>query len=93
MKIFCLIFILFFANFMMVVELIMTRHSIRVTTTSVEALKSKIQRLTLLNDSLSLENAHLSSPYRIDIIARQELDMSKPSNKLIGRQKLDKFSN
>ncbi len=36
----------------------------------------------MTNESLLLEKAHLSSPYRIDIIARDQLGMSKPDSKI-----------
>ena len=45
-------------------------------------LKKKFERLTMTNESLSLENAHLSSPYRIDIIARDQLGMFKPETRI-----------
>ena len=63
----------------------MTRHSIRVTMIEVGFLKKKFERLTMTNESLLLEKAHLSSPYRIDIIARDQLGMFKPDSKIQGR--------
>ena len=88
-----LILILLGLNAYLVIELILTRHTIRVTITNIAYLKNKIEKLTQLNDALSLEKAHLSGPYRIDIIATQELDMVKPENRLIGKEYAKKNPN
>ena len=63
----------------------MTRHSIRVTMIEVGLLKAKFERLNMKNESLLLEKAHLSSPYRIDMIAREQLGMFKPDSSIQGR--------
>ena len=73
---------LLIANCFLIIELIMTRHSIRVSMIEVGLLKKKFERLTMTNESLLLEKAHLSSPYRIDIIARDQLGMFKPDSKI-----------
>ncbi len=73
---------LLIANCFLIIELIMTRHSIRVTMIELGFLNKKFERLTMTNESLLLEKAHLSSPYRIDIIARDQLGMFKPDSKI-----------
>ena len=82
MKKILVIICLLILNSFLIIELIMTRHSIRTTTIKVGALKTKFDELTMTNESLSLENAHLSSPYRIDIIARDQLGMFKPETRI-----------
>ena len=93
MKKILLILILLGLNAYLVIELILTRHTIRVATTNIAYLQNKIEKLTQLNDAFSLEKAHLSGPYRIDIIATQELDMVKPENRLIGKEYAKKNPN
>ncbi len=82
MKKVLLVIALLIANCFLIIELIMTRHSIRVSMIEVGLLKKKFERLTMTNESLLLEKAHLSSPYRIDIIARDQLGMFKPDSKI-----------
>ncbi len=83
-KILLVIFLLI-VNTFLIIDLIMTRHSIRVTMIEVGLLKAKFERLNMKNESLLLEKAHLSSPYRIDMIAREQLGMFKPDSSIQGR--------
>ena len=83
-KILLVIFLLI-VNTFLIIDLIMTRHSIRVTMIEVGLLKAKFERLSMKNESLLLEKAHLSSPYRIDMIAREQLGMFKPDSSIQGR--------
>ncbi len=83
-KILLVIFLLI-VNAFLIIDLIMTRHSIRVTMIEVGLLKAKFERLNMKNESLLLEKAHLSSPYRIDMIAREQLGMFKPDSSIQGR--------
>ena len=83
-KILLVIFLLI-VNTFLIIDLIMTRHSIRVTMIEVGLLKAKFEQLNMKNESLLLEKAHLSSPYRIDMIAREQLGMFKPDSSIQGR--------
>ena len=83
-KILLVIFLLI-VNAFLIIDLIMTRHSIRLTMIEVGLLKAKFERLNMKNESLLLEKAHLSSPYRIDMIAREQLGMFKPDSSIQGR--------
>ncbi len=85
MKKILLVMFLLIANTFLIIDLIMTRHSIRVTMIEVGLLKAKFERLSMKNESLLLEKAHLSSPYRIDMIAREQLGMFKPDSSIQGR--------
>tara|TARA_B100000900_G_scaffold381446_1_gene367892 strand:+ start:265 stop:522 length:258 start_codon:yes stop_codon:yes gene_type:complete len=73
---------LLIVNSFLIIELIMIRHSIRSTTIEIGAIKARLERVTIKNESLLLEKAHLGSPYRVDIIAREQLGMVKPNNKI-----------
>ena len=77
-----LVIALLIVNSFLIIELITTRHSIRTTMIEVGILKAKFERLSMTNESLLLEKAHLSSPYRIDIIARDQLGMFKPDSRI-----------
>ena len=72
---------LLIVNFFLIIDLIVIRHSIRATTIEMGGIKARLERVTMKNESLLLEKAHLSSPYRINIIAREQLGMVKPNNK------------
>ena len=85
MKKILLVMFLLIVNTFLIIDLIMTRHSIRVTMIEVGLLKAKFERLSMKNESLLLEKAHLSSPYRIDMIAREQLGMFKPDSSIQGR--------
>ena len=83
-KILLVIFLLIVNNFL-IIDLIMTRHSIRVTMIELGFLKAKFERISMKNENLLLEKAHLSSPYRIDMIARHQMGMFKPNSSSQGR--------